>query len=198
MLAAAGCNIATAKCLRFFFRRILFHSRPRGWTLPFDGTVAALDRDNLPDVALATGSVPLYFQPVVDIDGAPTGPCIDGGMRDYHLDQRYLESNDGIVLFPHLQRRIVPNWFDRYIDRRAPGADVTHSVLQIHPSEAFVRGLPGGRIPNRDDFKLFIDDPHERIRRWREVVAAGQRLSDHLVEDLEKDRIPDRVEPLER
>jgi len=28
---------------------------------------------------------------------APPGRCIDGGMRDYHLNQTYLDLNDGIV-----------------------------------------------------------------------------------------------------
>ncbi len=196
MLAAAGSTVFTATSMRIFFKRILFHTRSQGWTPRFEGTVATLDQENLSDVALATGSVPLYFRPVADIAGAPPGRCIDGGMRDYHLNQRYLESNDGIVVFPHFQRRIVPNWFDRYASRRVPAADIGDNVLQIHPSEAFVQSLPGGRIPNRDDFKIFVDDPQERIRRWNQVIDAGQRLGDQLIEDIEMGRIPDLLEPL--
>lgn len=91
----------------------------------------------------------------------------------------------------------MPNWFDRYALRRAPAADVTDNVLQIHLSEVFIQSLPGGRIPTRDDFKLFVDDPDERIRRWHEVVAASERLGEQFVEDLEMGRIPDLVEVLE-
>ena len=197
MVAAAGGNVLTEKSMRLFFKRILFHTRPQGWRSSFEGTVVTLDQENLPDVALATGSVPLYFQPLDDIAGAPPGRCIDGGMRDYHLNQRYLDTNDGIVVFPHFQRRIMPNWFDRYALRRSPADDVTDNVLQIYPSEAFVHDLPGGRIPTRDDFKTYAEDPGERIRRWDQVVDAGHRLGEQLIEDIETGRIPDLVERFE-
>ncbi|RLE22948.1 MAG: hypothetical protein DRJ65_12820 [Acidobacteria bacterium] len=194
MVAAAGCNVLTAKSMMLFFKRILFHSRPQDWELPFEGTVVKLDQGNLSEVALATGSVPLYFDPVADIAEAPPGHCIDGGMRDYHLNQKYVDSDDGIVVFPHFQRRIVPHWFDRYTSHRVPAADMTDNVLQIHPSEAFVQSLPGGRIPTRDDFKIFVDDSQERIRRWNQVIDAGQRLGDQLIEDIERGCIPDLIE----
>jgi len=97
-------------------------------------------------------------------------------------------------VFPHFQRHIVPNWFDRYAPRRVPAADVTNNVLQIYPSETFIQSLPGGRIPTRDDFKMFADDPDERIRRWREVVAASERLGEQFVEDREAGQIPNLIE----
>ena len=87
----------------------------------------------------------------------------------------------------------MPNWFDRYL-RRRPSPPVVDCVLQVFPSPAFVAGLPGGRIPTRDDFKIFIDDPGERIRRWREVVDASQRLGEQFLEDLADDRIPERIQ----
>ena len=182
--------------MQLFFKRILFHSRPEAWRPSFDGAVVALNQENVSEVALATGSVPVYFEPLTDIAGAPPGRYIDGGMRDYHLNQRYLESGDGIVVFPHFQRRIVPNWFDRYVKRRAPAANATDNLLQIYPSEAFVRSLPGGRIPTRDDFKIFIENPQERIRRWRRVAEAGERLGDQLIEDIDGGHISDLVESL--
>jgi hypothetical protein len=66
-------------------------------------------------------------------------------------------------------------------------------LLQIHPSPEFVAGLPGGRIPNRDDFIRPIDDPELRIRQWREVSAMSDRLGQQFLDDLETGRIADLV-----
>ena len=90
----------------------------------------------------------------------------------------------------------MPNWFDRYQPRRRPSAEALECLLQIYPSPEFVAGLPGGRIPNRDDFMLFMDDPQLRIRRWREASAASERLGEQLLDDLEHGRIPDLMREL--
>lgn len=191
MVVAAGLNAVSARTMRLFFRRVLLHTRPQRWRADFDGDVVPLTEDNLLPAALSTGTIPLYMNAVRELPGAPGGRFIDGGLTDYHLNQRYTDDPEGIVLFPHFQERIVPNWFDRYHPRRTPSESVIDHVLQVYPSPDFVAGLPGGRVPNRDDFILLIDEPELRIRQWREAAAASERLGEQFLDDLERGRIPD-------
>jgi hypothetical protein len=193
MVVAAGLNAVTARTMRLFFRRVLLHSTPHRWRVGFDGEVVQLTEDNLLPAALSTGTIPLYMHAVRELPGASGGRFIDGGLTDYHLNQCYSRDADGIVLFPHFQERIVPNWFDRYVPRRTPPASALDNVLQIYPSAEFVADLPGGRIPNRDDFIRLIDDPELRIRRWREASAVSERLGEQFLDDLERGRIPELV-----
>ena len=193
MVAAAGFNALSARTMKLFFRRVLLHTSPERWRVDFDGEVVSLRADNFLPAALSTGTIPLYMHAVREIPGAPGGRFIDGGLTDYHLNQRYTDDADGIVLFPHFQERIVPNWFDRYLPRRAPSPCALDHVLQIYPSPDFVAGLPGGQIPNRDDFIRLIDHPEIRIRQWREAASASERLGEQLLDDLERGRIPDLV-----
>ena len=67
-------------------------------------------------------------------------------------------------------------------------------ALLLAPSAEFVARLPGGRIPDRDDFYRLADD--ERIRRWRAVMAASEQLADELRELVETGRLEERVRPL--
>ncbi len=191
LAVAAGLNALSPRTMKLSFGRVLLHTSTRRWEMGFDGDVVPLNADNLLPAALATGTVPLYMEAVQELPAAPRGRFVDGGLTDYHLNQRYTDDAEGVVLFPHFQERIVPNWFDRYHPRRSPAPDVIDHVLQVYPSPEFVADLPDGRIPTRDDFMLFMDDPQLRIRRWREASAASERLGEQLLEDIEHGRIPD-------
>jgi hypothetical protein len=178
--------------------RGLFHTRPEKFDDGrFVGRIVRLTQSNMLDAAMASGTVPLYMVPVRDPHGAPSGLYLDGGLSDYHLRQQYATngSRPGITLFPHFQRRIVPIWFDRYWARRAPSQKVLDNVLQVYPSDAFIARLPGGRIPERQDFFTFSDRPQERIRRWNEAAKLSDELGQAFLDDLEHGRIPDLVEP---
>jgi hypothetical protein len=196
MACAAALNALSPRLMGLFFDRILFHSRPDRWSIAFDGEVAALTAGNFHDVALATGTVPLYMEAVSGIAGVGPGRHIDGGLSDYHLNQCYCGDADGVTLFPHFQERIVPNWFDRYLPWRRPSREVLSRVLQVYPSQEFVAGLPNGRIPTRDDFIEFVDDPQGRIRGWRQASAASDSLGEQLLDDIEHGRIPELVEAM--
>ena len=200
LLAVGALHRLTSRATGALFERVLFHSRPS--RLPsFGGRLVALDRQNLLAAARASGTVPLYLEAVRDIPGAPAGAYVDGGLTDYHLRAVYGDG-DGLVLLPHYQRQILPRWFDRFRgplrrdSARRPSPEATANLLLIYPSAAFVAGLPDGYIPDRDDFKRFARAPEERIRRWREVVAASEALGEELLADLESGRWVDRVQSL--
>jgi hypothetical protein len=209
-VATAAANLGTARATGWFFERVFFHTAPErfapGVDGGFDGRVVRLDRRNLLSAALATGTVPIYLERVQDPPGAPPGSYVDGGLTDYHLRQDYFGDGDGdgdgdgvgagVVLFPHYTATIHPRWFDGRGPRRTPVPAALADVLQIHPAPAFFARLPDGQLPDRDDFKRFVDDPDARIRRWRRVVAEAEALGEELLADLESGRLAERVEPL--
>ncbi len=196
ILAAGALNVATSRATGLFFERVLFHSRPSRFRPAFGGRLLPLGPDNLLAAGLATGTVPIYLEAVRDIPGAPRGAYVDGGLTDYHLRQAYTEAGDGIVLLFHYQRRILPRWLDRFRRSRRPAPEATADLLQIYPSANFAAGLHDAHIPDRQDFQRFIDDPEERIRRWRAVAAASDALGEQFLADLDSGQLADQVLPL--
>ena len=54
--------------------------------------------------------------------------------------------------------------------------------------------MPYGKIPDRTDFVNY--SPTERVRVWRQCVAACEELADEFLEVLEKDQLAARLKPL--
>jgi hypothetical protein len=135
-------------------------------------------------------------------DGRPLGGTFwDGGILDYHPDLDFGPPNDGaaggLVVYPHFYAHVVPGWFDRPLARRRITA-AAHSpnlrrALLLAPSDAFVASLPGGKIPDRQDF--YALDDAERVRRWQRVVDASARLGDELGDLVATGRVADAVTP---
>jgi hypothetical protein len=194
LLVALALHRAAGRGTRVFFERVAFDSRPARPLPGFRGSRVPLTAANLVDAALASGTVPLYLQAVRDPAGAPRGAYVDGGLTDYHLNQRYLDDESGVLLLVHYQRAIVPRWMDR---RPAPlPDDLTADVLLVHPSPAWVAALPDARLPDRDDFFRFMDAPAERMWRWREAALRSAALGEAFARDQAAGCIPERLEPL--
>jgi hypothetical protein len=133
---------------------------------------------------------------VKDIPEAPRGVYRDGGLLDYQLNQDYCPAAGMMTLFFHYQERIVPNWFDKAISWRRPPKNSLDRVLQVYPGPAFVDLLPDKRLPDRNDFVIFVDKPAERIRRWDVVSEVSKVLGEQFMDDVESGRISDLVRPL--
>jgi hypothetical protein len=56
--------------------------------------------------------------------------------------------------------------------------------------------LPGEKIPDREDFFTFANNPDERIKRWDHVCKASEILGQVFMEDNESGRIRELVRPL--
>ncbi len=192
-LAAAG-NIISRRTLAAQLRRCVFHSS--GDTTPFarladlPTTHVALTGENCQAALMASGSIPLLVHGV-RIPGT-SGMHWDGGVLDYHLDLDFGDG-DGLVLYPHFYPHIVPGWFDKSLSwRRARGTNFDRTLL-ISPSPEWVASLPGGRIPDRNDFRLLTHP--QRIARWSAVRAESERLGDVLRELVTTGRIAEHVQP---
>lgn len=193
-LAAAG-NLVSRKSLALHMRRFIFHAA--GDASPFRAlsdlpTVhVALTRENLRAALLASGSIPLLMEGV-KIPGTPRGVHWDGGVLDYHLDLDF-GPGEGLVLYPHFYGHVVPGWFDKSLKWRRARGDNFRRALLIAPSDDFVRALPRGKIPDRQDF--YDMDDATRQRTWQRVVDESVRLGDELAELQVTGKLADRLQP---
>jgi hypothetical protein len=129
-----------------------------------------------------------------------SGTLFDGGIIDYHFDFAFKRlpakipgtKIRGLTLFPHFFDRITPGWFDKPLKWRRPSAEAIADVVVIAPSDAFVKKLPGGKIPDRNDFlKLETSD---RIRQWRSIMDACRALADDLNDLFDAKDLSPRIE----
>ncbi len=191
---AAAANFVSRRTLALQMRRTIFHAA--GDESPFLSlrdlpTVhRRLTPENARAVLLASGSIPLLLEGV-RIPDAP-GVHWDGGVTDYHLDLDY-GTGDGLVLFPHFYDYIVPGWFDKSLAWRRAGAANFSRTLLIAPSPAFVRSLPGGKLPDRQDFYTLSDDA--RAERWEAVSRRTSVLGEALHELIATGRVADACVP---
>ncbi len=184
-------NLVGRQHLRHFFARTVFSDvRSR---LPFLGNienthfdrfhtqVLALSADNLREALRASGAIPLVIESVANIPGAQPGPYWDGGLIDYHLNFPYNQAS-GIVLFPHFTDHIIPGWLDKPMPwRRAQKIQAggwLDNVLLVAPSRSYLDSLPYKKLPDRNDFKHFMNDVDGRVKYWERAIEESKRLGD--------------------
>ncbi len=82
------------------------------------------------------------------------------------------------MLYPHFQRQVVPGWLDKALKHRHRATGFLDNVVLLCPSPEWIAQLPGGKLPDRNDFIQL--DADERRRRWRVAVAQSQQLADEF------------------
>ena len=197
LTVSAIANLISRRALGMFFSRALFYDARdlppffdvRGFPLH----QIKLNEENIVDAVAASGSVPLVFAGVENIKGAPEGIYRDGGVIDYHLDLP-LSEPDRLTLYPHFFDRLIPGWFDKKLSWRKPDPLHTDRTILICPSAEFVSRLPNQKIPDRSDFAM-LSQP-ERLRCWRDAVAACRELADDLADVLDNGKLAARLQPL--
>lgn len=182
-LGAFVANAASRRALGGWLERVVFSDTREALPFPladFRSQAVALDAGNLVPAILASCSIPFWLDAVHDIPGAPRGAYWDGGITDYHLHLDYAAMSDGLVLYPHFQPQVVPGWLDKAWKRRHRASPRLDNVVVLAPDPAWIATLPGGKLPDRNDFKTFADDEPERIARWRGAIAESRRLADEF------------------
>lgn len=180
---AFAANALHRRALGTFLERVVFGD-PRD-ALPFAladfrSQQVALTARNLAPAVLASCSIPFWLDPVHDIPGGPPGAYWDGGITDYHLHLPYAAMADGLVLYPHFQSQVVPGWLDKAWKARHRATAQLDNLVLLSPQPAWVQTLPGGKLPDRADFKTYGDDTAGRTRAWRLALAESQRLADEF------------------
>ncbi len=188
-LGAFVANAAHRRALGGWLERVVFSDPRDPLPLPlsdFRTHQTTLDTGNLVPAILASCSIPFWLRAVHDIPGGPRGAYWDGGITDYHLHLNYAampaaDADDpALVLYPHFQPQVVPGWLDKGLKRRHRASAFLDNVVVLSPRPDWLQALPGGKLPDRNDFKRYGQDHASRQRIWRGVLAESQRLADEF------------------
>lgn len=184
-LGAFCANSLSRRAMGGWIERVIFSDAREPLPLQLQDyrtRVVPLDAHNLCRSILASCSIPFWLDAVHDIPGAPQGAYWDGGITDYHLHLDYASMGEGLVLYPHFQASVIPGWLDKAFKRRHRATAHLDNVVVLAPSAEWVRTLPGGKLPDRSDFKRYGDDVAARVAVWQQAVRESGRLRDEFAE----------------
>lgn len=197
MAGALLANLISRPAMRPFIARTLMHHPEKPPIPHFPHLPAAqvpLTEHNLKSSLLATGAIPLVISGVRNIAGAPPGTYRDGGISDYQFDLPVLPDN-GFVLYPHYFAQAPKGgWFDKKLRWRSAARQHYKRTIIIAPSWEFASTLPGGRIPDLQDFYDFKYP--ERRQRWDQALQQCEVLADALADLDQNQRWASVAEPL--
>lgn len=190
-------NVLRRKAMGAWLERVVFSSQNAA--LPFATSDyrtrhIGLTAENFMPALQASCSIPFVLQAVHHIPGAPPGAYWDGGITDYHLHLNYLPSQ-GLVLYPHFQRQVVPGWLDKSLKWRHAATPFLDRTIVLAPNPEWVRRLPNAKLPDRADFLRYGPDLQARMRVWNQAVTASEQLASEWAQWLERPD-PAAVQPL--
>ena len=191
--AAFAANAVHRRALGGWLERIVFADAREPLPLAlsdYPTRQVALAEHNLVPAILASCTIPFVLEAVRDVPGGPPGTYWDGGITDYHLHLDYGGFGDGVVLYPHFGPHVVPGWLDKPWKRRHAATDALSRVVLLAPRDEWIAGLPGGKLPDRRDFKTWGDDEAGRQAVWRGAHAEAQRLADEFAEWVSRGGLP--------
>ena len=197
-LGYAGAFVSNAlhrRALGGWLERVVFSGQ--GAPVPFDARdfrsqLVGLTESNFMAALQASCSIPFALKAVHDIPGAPAGAYWDGGITDYHLHLNWtapeLASHKGperaIVLYPHFQKNVVPGWLDKALKWRHRATPFLDRTIVLAPNPDWVKTLPNGKLPDRQDFMTYQGDLAGRIKAWQAATKASQQLAGEFMEWL--------------
>ena len=185
--AAFLSNVFHRKAMGALLERVVFSS---SGALPF-GTQdyptrhLSLTAGNFMDVLQASCAIPFVLKSVHDIEGAPSGAYWDGGITDYHLHLNWQASaapvkQSRLVLYPHFQKSVVPGWLDKKLKWRHKASSFLDNTVVLAPHPEWVKTLPNGKLPDRQDFSTYGQDLQSRVKVWQAAVSASEQMADEF------------------
>lgn len=184
-LGAFVSNLVSRRALGGWLERVVFSDPRDALPVPLADLASrtcALTAANLAPAVLASCSIPFVLEAVQDPPGAPRGAYWDGGITDYHLHLDYAAMPEGLVLYPHFAAQVVPGWLDKALKHRHRATAALDNLVVLAPAPQWVAGLPGGKLPDRSDFRRFGDDEARRVAVWRRALAESRRLADEFAD----------------
>jgi hypothetical protein len=200
-LGAFLSNTLHRKAMGAWLERVVF-STP-GAALPFATgdyrtRQVRLTEANFMPALQASCSIPFVLRAVPHIDGAPPGAYWDGGITDYHLHLNYAAApsainsvaggdraasaggRNGLVLYPHFQQAVVPGWLDKGLKWRHRATRFLDTMVLLAPDPEWVKTLPNGKLPDRNDFTHYGNDLAGRVKAWSRAVQMSRQLADEF------------------
>lgn len=157
---------------------------------------AKLTPQNFLKALRASGAIPVYMAPV-HLEEDPAHIYHDGGMLDYHpVPSNFWPKSEGLVLYPHFYDHFKLRWFDKFYPWRKVAAHRLDNVIMLAPSRDWVKALPDGKIPSRQDFPKYRKNEAERFEKWHEVVRRSHALGEEFIDACQSGKISDLVQPL--
>jgi hypothetical protein len=196
-LGAYATNALRRKAMGAWIERVVFsaqHARLPFGTQDYRTRQVELTHTNFKLALQASCSIPFMLQAIHDIPGAPRGAYWDGGITDYHLHLDY-KADDGIVLYPHFQKEVVPGWLDKALKWRHGPTRFLDRMIVLAPDKEWIQRLPRGKLPDRTDFSFHLHNLSARVAQWGGAVSAAQQLADEFAAWLDKPDLS-RVESL--
>ena len=184
-------NTVSRKAMGGWLERVVFSDVREALPLPlhdYRSCQVPLNAQNLQPSILASCSIPFWLDAVHDIHGAPAGAYWDGGITDYHLHLNYGAMHEGLVLYPHFQKTVIPGWLDKALKHRHRASAHLDNVVLLSPRAEWIATLPNAKLPDRGDFKAYGDDLQARAATWRRAVAESQRLADEFAQAVASGR----------
>jgi hypothetical protein len=180
-------NALRRKAMGAWLERVVFSAQAG---LPFGvqdyrTRQVALTQANFQDALQASCSIPFVLKAVHNIAGAPRGAYWDGGITDYHLHLAY-EPGDGVVLYPHFQKQVIPGWLDKSLKWRHGSSAMLSRMIVLAPNPEWISTLPRGKLPDRTDFKYHGTNLAARVAQWSAAVGNAQQLADEWAAWLDK------------
>lgn len=178
-------------------QRVVF-SDPRSTRMlrSSDGYVSErveLTQNNFDKALLSSGSIPVYMDAVNDVAG--DGVFRDGGLLDYHpVPDYFWPENNGLVLYPHFYQTLKAGWFDKFFPWRHVPSHHLDNVVMLAPSDSYIASLPGGKIPERQDFVKYQHNQERRRDNWREVIKRSEQLGEEFLKIVESGDIASHVQ----
>lgn len=208
-------NVVRRKSMGAWLERVVFstlagtHCAPLPFaTDDYRTRQVALSEHNFNPALQASCSIPFVLQAVHNIPGAPPGAYWDGGITDYHLhlnypaavrnttnsiavgsmDSRARGQNDqqGLVLYPHFQKAVVPGWLDKSLKWRHRATHHLDTMVLLAPNPEWVKTLPNGKLPDRTDFTHYGNDLAGRVKAWNTACSASAQLVDEFAAWLDQ------------
>ncbi len=223
LLTAAFANAFSKNNLHYFFERHIVYNQAASANFsqayfnfqPQRTQYAALSKENVKQVLLASGAIPMVLRGISDIPGVQPGVYRDGGIIDYHLDIDFSHSKEpspqatdtatelqeiktdsqGLVLYPHFFPQVKPGWFDKSLPYRRANPKNFDQLVMITPSASHVASLPYQKISDRNDFKYLDSDT--RIAYWQTVLSESERMAEDFAKLVETGEGMDLVQPIE-
>ena len=90
------------------------------------------------------------------------------------------------MLYPHFQKAVVPGWLDKGLKWRHNATHFLDNMVLLAPDPAWIKTLPNGKLPDRNDFTHYGTDLQGRVKAWRTAASKAEQLADEYAQWLHK------------